>query len=564
MSSFSIETSKDNYKILKVNKNGKDIYIGSKYSQQREIDKFIKSFKELTENDIYIVVGVSLLEHIEELIKVNSSFKKILILEVNREVRNLLENNKIFNDKVKIATELDEVKKMIRENINDMNVDHVKIGYYSNYDKVYSEEVQIIMNFIKEESYSILANRNTNIHFSETWFKSLLENLKYMKISTPVNDLKDKFKDMPAVIVSAGPSLSKNIAELKNQTKGLVLSGGRTLDTLIDNKIKIDYLGVVDPTDYAYQLVEKKIRNIDIPLVYYNGTNQRVVEEHTGKKVFYTDNEFIRDIFDENISDIGGGGSIAHSLTNFAVYMGCNPIVFVGQDLAYTGEQLHDKNALTSDVDPNIAWNNTTDLYIDDVYGEKVRTSVILNDFRLHLENIIESNPSVKFINATEGGANIKGTQVQNLSEVLKNFAEIEIASYDERFIKSEVFDEKLKEYIKMLSEVNKRTKVGMSLIEELSFNIKRNNNSKINHCITKLEVVDSCISENIKKLTLLQNKIFAAMYKINNSLEFIVNSSDNSNVKMLKNLAKNKAIYEVMNQHSKEAKENLEEVLKE
>ena len=34
-----------------------------------------------------------------------------------------------------------------------------------------------------------------------------------------------------------------------------------------------------------------------------------------------------------------GGGSVAHYMTLHALYMGCNPIIFIGQDLAYESEK---------------------------------------------------------------------------------------------------------------------------------------------------------------------------------------------------------------------------------
>ncbi|MGL4452590.1 MAG: motility associated factor glycosyltransferase family protein [Sarcina sp.] len=563
MNSISIETSRDNYEILKVNKNGKDVYIGSKYNQKREIDKFINSFSEFTENDIYIVIGASMLEHIEELLRINKKLKKVLIIEIEEELR-VINEKKISDQRIEIVSTYDEVKTFILKNIDDMNINYVKIGYYTNYDKVYSMELKEILSFIKDISYTMLCNKNTNIYFGQTWFESLVANLRYMKDSTPINDLKDKFKDIPAIIVSAGPSLSKNIKELKNQSKGIVLSGGRTLNTLLNNDINIDYLGVVDPGMYSYELVKDNIEKVNVPLLYYNGSNVEVVSKHKNQKIFCTDNQFVKEVFDEDIHDITGGGSVAHFLTEFAVYTGCNPIIFMGQDLAYTGEKLHDKNALTGENDKNIAWNQATDMYVEDINGEKVRTSVVLNDFRLHLERIIERNPDRNFINATEGGANIKGTKIRVLSEVLNSLKNIEIPKYDERIIDDSLFNIKIQKYINLLNDISQKTKKGMSLIDELNLALNKNNSKKINSCIDKLDKIDKYIEINMKDISLIKNKIFASIYEINNSPDFVISSTDNEKVKQRKNLAKNKAIYMAMSTHSKEAKESLEGLAKE
>ncbi|MGL5822652.1 MAG: motility associated factor glycosyltransferase family protein, partial [Sarcina sp.] len=112
---FSIEISKDGFDILKINKNGKSICLGSKYNQQREIDKFISSFNEFTENDIYIVLGVSCLEHIKALVEKNNLYKKIAILELDRELREYITResryNNILKDKrIEFISSIDEMK----------------------------------------------------------------------------------------------------------------------------------------------------------------------------------------------------------------------------------------------------------------------------------------------------------------------------------------------------------------------------------------------------------------------------------------------------------------------
>ena len=66
---------------------------------------------------------------------------------------------------------------------------------------------------------------------------------------------------------------------------------------------------------------------------------------------------------------------------------------------------------------------DTTDyIWIPGNYEEKVPTITNLNDYRLWFQEFIESWKKmydVRFINATEGGAKIEGTEVMSLSEVI-------------------------------------------------------------------------------------------------------------------------------------------------
>ena len=58
MDKYIVEKSKDNYDILKIVNDKRSIYIGSKYNEKREIDKFINLAGEMTEKDNYVVLGL--------------------------------------------------------------------------------------------------------------------------------------------------------------------------------------------------------------------------------------------------------------------------------------------------------------------------------------------------------------------------------------------------------------------------------------------------------------------------------------------------------------------------
>lgn len=113
------------------------------------------------------------------------------------------------------------------------------------------------------------------------------------------------------------------------------------------------------------------------------------------------------------------GGSVAHTCTSFARLLGCNPIIFIGQDLAYTNNKLHADNAVVEGESNNV---NNTGIYVKGVVEDKVLTNHDLNMFRERLETIIRIYKDITFINCTEGGAHIEGTEVRTLREVIEEF----------------------------------------------------------------------------------------------------------------------------------------------
>lgn len=127
-------------------------------------------------------------------------------------------------------------------------------------------------------------NNNTRNYFSERWFEIFVKNFKYTLNSTFLNDIESKFENKPAIILSAGPSLEKNIEFLKTcYEEFIIISGGRTLSKLEQINVKPDILAIIDGDERSYDLVKNNL-NIDVPLVFCNHTNEKIVEKHKGKK----------------------------------------------------------------------------------------------------------------------------------------------------------------------------------------------------------------------------------------------------------------------------------------
>lgn len=423
---FEVEKSKDNYNIVKVIKDNKTQYLGSKYCEKREIDNFINSLDEIKENYNYIIFGLGAGEHLKELKHMLTEHNNVLIIEISKGLVEYCKAKEdieeIFNDeRFNIATELHEIEKFFLNHINELNIHDLKVGIYGAYQKVFLKEFETYYSQIKELTAKIIINRNTKLHYSDIWLKLFFSNIYYISRSTPINYLKNKLKETPAIIVSAGPSLSKNIDKLKNVHNAVIFSGGRTLNALMDIDVEPDVLCVVDSSEDSYRLVEEHIAKVKCPLVFYEGTNNKIVKEHKAEKVFSTNSKFIKSIFNKDIISLSGGGSVAHSMTMLASYMGCNPIIFIGQDLSYTNEQGHADCAENRWEEVDFTkYKKDDDIYVNDIYGNKVRTSIELNDFRISLENIISKYANINFINATEGGVNIKGTKIMTLVDALE------------------------------------------------------------------------------------------------------------------------------------------------
>ncbi|WP_238916574.1 6-hydroxymethylpterin diphosphokinase MptE-like protein [Clostridium sp. YIM B02555] len=551
--SLDIDVSKDGYKILRVKIEDKKVYLGSKYNQRREIHKFLSSLDEPTEKDNYIIFGLSFGEHIEELLKATYESSNILIIEFNEELKEYckrdLKIKKIFeNSRVKLFDKVDDIKEFFGLYINEANVDQLQTLTYANYFKLNKMNFMDTYSIIREELMSVILMRNTGIISGELSFNNFMSNLKYIGKATTVNKLRGKCKNKPAIIVSAGPSLSKNIDNLKGVKNALILSGGRTLRPLMDKKIMPSCVGIVDPGEVSYKVVEEYIDKIKCPLVFNDQVHPKIIERHNENNFITRINAFLDDIWEEPPYILSGGGSIAHSLTALALYMGCNPIVFIGQDLAYTGDRGHDVSAgnkwseLTFDE-----YKRSDDIYIEDIEGKPVRTSLLLNDYKKSMEEIISKWPEVEFINATEGGANIKGTKIEKLSEVLKGFPKEEITSLNEYLDdedKTEVLIKKLEMSLKNFEKYIKLCEKAEKLSKDYKQSYYLKNNKKLNEIEKVINKVDNEIRENLSELYILNFALSKVIFEIERNEEFIVKKNDSEAVMFKKSTSRAEAIY--------------------
>lgn len=571
MLSYSKEISRDGFEILKIKDRDKEIYLGSYYRQGKEIDKMYKQLDNLRGNDTYIIIGLGNGEVLEQLLKNKVSKNKILIIEHNDNWIEEFKKEKkdIDFNQVNITSREIDIRRFMKD-IHSNIVENIRVLYTFNYDKILREKTMEVIKIIKEEITKLAIDRNTNLMFKNYWFRSIISNLIYGNEAMAINKLENKFKNIPAIIVSAGPSLSKNIKELnKYEGKGLIITGGRTLRPLLENNIKPDLLGVIDASKASYELVEENLNDIDVPLLFCQGTNEDIVKKHNYKKIIASNNKLYEKLWGNKFPVLNLGGSVAHTITCAAIYLGCNPIIFVGQDLAYTDNKGHSDiafNVKDEDKSTDIKrYEKDTDIFVEGVNGEKIKTSLSLNDFRISFENIIEHFKETKFINATEGGANINGAKNRKLIDVINELPKVNIENINE-FINSEsklnqlrkVIDEMFKECDKIIKNCNR----GKSELDKLK--IKFENKENLQSTLKTLDKIDKKIRGKNIALGFISDYIYGEIYIIECKEEFIITENDSEEEKFEKIYNKNKNIYNIIITCLKDTMKSIENTLSE
>ena len=490
-----VEKSKDNKKIIRLFNENRSIYLGSRYSVSRDIESIREFINKYYDYNI-IIIGLGSGEYIEQISECIRDEIKLIILEPNVEIYNMyIENNNFDFENIIILPLTQEYMKLISLQLSTIALKAFKVYEYPNYRNIYIEEIRKVYSLIVDTVRDRVIGRNTKIFFSKLWFESTVSNLKYLYKSKAVNSLKDIYKNRPAVIVSAGPSLSKNIKQLEQfESKAVILTGGRTLRTLMNEGTNPDFLSIVDAHELSYELVDGIIDKTNAVLAHSEILPTKVLDSYKGQRIFFPYASWINEIV-ENPKYNFTYTSVAHTCTKLAMYMGCNPIIFIGQDLAYTDDKVHAENAefvqeKYKDKEDISKVADESSPYVEDIYGNMVRTSMTLNLFRQHFEKIIEENPQYRFINSTEGGANIKGTEIRRLIDNIDVFNEVSdksIVTIDYNNMREVITKNNVYEIL------NKSINYLIELIEKLNEAVKHNE-MYYNHFIRKNKVLKSSL----------------------------------------------------------------------
>ena len=237
-----------------------------------------------------------------------------------------------------------------------------------------------------------------------------------------LDEYKNSNKNVPAIIVSAGPSLDKNIEDMIKYRRKLknffIITGNRTAGALLKNNIIPDLIVTIDPGNIAEEMIaDAGISNI--PNVYYEKSNWKIMNNYKGIKIV-TSQEFLQRICKmHNLKRIATGGSVAHTCTDVAAFLGCSPIIFTGQDFGYTFEKCFSENAKFYSAN---TINEKSTIYIEGIFDKYIKSDGLLKVYKDNMEIMIKDLKNIfntDFINCSYG-AKIKGAPYEDLKKVLR------------------------------------------------------------------------------------------------------------------------------------------------
>ncbi|MDE3036104.1 MAG: motility associated factor glycosyltransferase family protein, partial [Nitrospirota bacterium] len=270
-----------------------------------------------------------------------------------------------------------------------------------------------------------LTNMFTVGRFGPLFTKNLLEGIPHIALSSGVIELRDLFAGIPAILVAAGPSLEKNVCHVKEaKGRAVIICADTVLGYLLEREIVPDFVVSVDGQTRTYD----KYENVDIPpdiaLVYHPACNDSIFKHFPGPmfamSVGMLAYKWIEHCWPDKGSIESDTQCQMHLGFNLAEWMGCNPIVIVGQDLCCTDNLMHVRGGsyLTPEEEAqHVEKGHRT----ENIFGEPVRAYPNFLIYKATFERKIRESRA-RCIHATEGGLKLEGAEIRRLADVVEEY----------------------------------------------------------------------------------------------------------------------------------------------
>lgn len=392
---FDVETRQD-----------KTIYLCSKINPVLEGERWAQGVYD-SQKKVFVIYGLGLGYHIAALAQLIEKNQRICVIEGNVEIHNQVKkfiNQGLWeNEQVDIIV-TDHLYE-ITETFMKLKDLEVKFDAYEPLLKLIPNEMSKLKEIIRDQ----LLRRQGSHKFGAQIKENYINN-KQIEAKNVV-ELYDGCKGKPIVIVSGGPSLDKNIDELKEIHKDIIVfATGRAFKYLLEKGIKVDYFCIIDPQEITYNQIEG-IEDSLVPFIFLNTASHYTVSKYQGPKYI----AYSMDSPQEQEGRIESGGSVATAVLELSILFGGEPIIFIGQDLAYTNSKSHAQGVEAQETKQLVNMK-----MVRGSNGEYLYTTSGLLSFKHWIEDKIRQYPNKEFYNCTEGGAYIEGCKHQSLKETLE------------------------------------------------------------------------------------------------------------------------------------------------
>jgi hypothetical protein len=296
----------------------------------------------------------------------------------------------------------------------------------------------------------------TTLVHVETTMRNLLGNIESYANAPGIDELASIAKGKPAIVVSAGPSLRRNIDLLSQpgvRDRVVIIAVQTVLKTLLAKGIRPHFVTALDHASISKRFYEGlTAADVDgVTLVVEPKASPAIFEAWPGAircpaeriaDSILTDNadDATRVVFERNRGELRPGATVAHLAYYLARHLGADPVIFIGQDLGFTDGQYYAAGAAIHQVWSGelshfrtlemLEWeriarersmlHRLTDHLGRPCYSDEQMTTYLVQFERDFGEDV---NRGFRVIDATEGGISKRHAKAMPLNQALQELA---------------------------------------------------------------------------------------------------------------------------------------------
>ena len=512
-----------------VNENGfynlayKNTYLHNRQNPLAEA-KEIFSMAANTPVSIHIIYGLGL-GYLFQVASANSSGTVILYepdLNIIKTAFSLVDfSNDILKNNVFITDNIEKAGEYIYQKSNVKNTPLMLTT------AAYREMAPEKFNEMVEKLQRLVGSYSLDLKYTQQKFypitRTIIQNIPNLIKEPPLSSIKDFYKGQTAVVVSAGPTLDRDIETIKKYRDNIVLIVvGTAMKTIAKHGITPDFLCIIETFDSSKQLEGLDLSQVNFVTEPYSNINLRKfkfkqIYSHISDNMPV--NSFWSKIINEKTDEYLSKGTVSYTALNVARILGCSKIVMVGQDLAYIDGQCYSKDSAYKDLECRFnkegnKWEitakdfdnfvrslsnypdeetrikaaktrlknlNNSLYYVKSIKGEQIPTESVYAAFIRPLSEFAQRFSDRKFINTSLVGAQIDGYENIQLEEALKDTKPIQNRELncDYKFDINDI-EEKLKLETSLLNKILNEVKNGQSAVKSLNNDFKRYKNATV------------------------------------------------------------------------------------
>lgn len=276
--------------------------------------------------------------------------------------------------------------------------------------------------------------------------RNILMNAGLYATRPGIESLKDACKDRTAILISAGPSLERNLHLLDDpalRERVVIIAVQTMLKPLLKRGIKPDFITALDHHEISKRfyegLTEEDVQGVR--LVMEPKANAAIAQAFPGE-ILCTQEQQLDNVLGESLARSMGklpaGATVAHLNYYLARHLGCSTIILIGQDLGFTDGQYYASGASIHSVwAGELSEHRTLEMFEweriarmknllrakKDIHGRQIFTdeqmSTYIAQFESDFKKDQEEDPGLRVINATEGGVNIEFAESLTLADAI-------------------------------------------------------------------------------------------------------------------------------------------------